>query len=202
MQSAINRVIMSTAIFPGEHAFNAGRILDVVDVLVVLDVPDVLAALVFLRLPLSHCLLGTIAISRLIIYHLLIGDDLRMPRRRWRTRFVGFRALHTLSTLAAMPSCYVYNIHQCSKGRFPIDIRSVQSDHEFLGPDSLRALYRRLNTLNRCAIMRIDQVVLRRRGTKSQNFDHFWILWNDDYSYGMYDGFDDDDSVSYQQLVQ
>ncbi|RCN32452.1 hypothetical protein ANCCAN_21742 [Ancylostoma caninum] len=69
-----------------------------------------------------------------------------------------------------------------SKGRFPIDIRSVQSDHEFLGPDSLRALYRRLNTLNRCAIMRIDQVVLRRR--------------NDDYSYGMYDGFDDDDSVS------
>lgn len=50
-----------------------------------------------------------------------------------------------------------------AEGRFPIDIRSVQSDHEFLGPDSLRALYRRLNTLNRCAIMRIDQVVLRRR---------------------------------------
>ncbi|EPB68219.1 hypothetical protein ANCCEY_12684 [Ancylostoma ceylanicum] len=70
---------------------------------------------------------------------------------------------------------------QYQEGRFPIDIRSVQSDHEFLGPDSLRALYRRLNTLNRCAIMRIDQVVLRRR--------------NDDYSYGMYDGFDDDDSL-------
>ncbi|EYB95370.1 hypothetical protein Y032_0160g3321 [Ancylostoma ceylanicum] len=71
---------------------------------------------------------------------------------------------------------------QYQEGRFPIDIRSVQSDHEFLGPDSLRALYRRLNTLNRCAIMRIDQVVLRRR--------------NDDYSYGMYDGFDDDDSIA------
>ncbi|XGW16518.1 hypothetical protein V3C99_001743 [Haemonchus contortus] len=69
------------------------------------------------------------------------------------------------------------------EGGFPIDIRSVQLDHEFLGPDSLRALYRRLNTLNRCAIMRIDQVVLRRR--------------NDNYrGYGMYDGFDDDDSIA------
>ncbi|KAK6740351.1 hypothetical protein RB195_008673 [Necator americanus] len=71
---------------------------------------------------------------------------------------------------------------QYQEGRFPIDIRSVQSDHEFLGPDSLRALYRRLNTLNRCAIMRIDQVVLRRR--------------NEDYGYGMYDGFDDEDSIA------
>ncbi|PIO55620.1 hypothetical protein TELCIR_22992, partial [Teladorsagia circumcincta] len=66
-------------------------------------------------------------------------------------------------------------------GGFPIDIRSVQLDHEFLGPDSLRALFRRLNTLNRCAIMRIDQVVLRRR--------------NDDHGgCGMYDAFEDDDS--------
>ncbi|VDP20630.1 unnamed protein product [Heligmosomoides polygyrus] len=55
-------------------------------------------------------------------------------------------------------------------------------DHEFLGPDSLRAVYRRLNTLNRCAIMRIDQVVLRRR--------------NEDFGYGMYDPFDDDDSIA------
>ncbi|WKY00862.1 hypothetical protein Q1695_015128 [Nippostrongylus brasiliensis] len=68
------------------------------------------------------------------------------------------------------------------EGGFPIDIRSVQSDHEFLGSDSLRALYRRLNTLNRCAIMRIDQVILRRR--------------NDDLGYGMYEPFDDDDSIA------
>ncbi|VDL77502.1 unnamed protein product [Nippostrongylus brasiliensis] len=68
-----------------------------------------------------------------------------------------------------------------AEGGFPIDIRSVQSDHEFLGSDSLRALYRRLNTLNRCAIMRIDQVILRRR--------------NDDLGYGMYEPFDDDDSA-------
>ncbi|KAE9415011.1 hypothetical protein Angca_002821 [Angiostrongylus cantonensis] len=71
---------------------------------------------------------------------------------------------------------------QYQEGGFPIDIRSVRSDHEFLGPDSLRALYRRLNILNRCAIMRIDQVVLRRR--------------NNDYAYGMCDGFDDDDSIA------
>ncbi|KAJ1354731.1 hypothetical protein KIN20_011741 [Parelaphostrongylus tenuis] len=71
---------------------------------------------------------------------------------------------------------------QYQEGGFPIDIRSVRSDHEFLGPDSLRALFRRLNILNRCAIMRIDQVVLRRR--------------NNDYGYGMCDAFDEGDSIA------
>ncbi|VDN05461.1 unnamed protein product [Thelazia callipaeda] len=46
--------------------------------------------------------------------------------------------------------------------RFPIDIRSVQRDHEFLDDDSLRALFRRLNALNRCAIMKVENVVLRK----------------------------------------
>ncbi|CAD6190275.1 unnamed protein product [Caenorhabditis auriculariae] len=70
-------------------------------------------------------------------------------------------------------------VRQFEEGLFPIDLVAVQKDHEFLGTDSLRALYRRLDTLNRCAIMKVDNVVMRRR--------------NDDYRYA---GFDEDDHVA------
>ena len=54
-------------------------------------------------------------------------------------------------------------IYFVSEGSFPIELHSVNKDHAFLGTDSLRALYRRLDTLNRCAIMKIDNVIMRRR---------------------------------------
>ncbi|GIX74998.1 rho GTPase-activating protein 7 [Caerostris extrusa] len=38
--------------------------------------------------------------------------------------------------------------------QFPIDISIVQKDHAFLHPDSIQSLFRRLNTLNRCANMK------------------------------------------------
>lgn len=38
---------------------------------------------------------------------------------------------------------------------FPIDISIVQKDHAFLPPDSIQSLFRRLNTLNRCANMKL-----------------------------------------------
>ncbi|XP_054709659.1 rho GTPase-activating protein 7-like [Uloborus diversus] len=38
--------------------------------------------------------------------------------------------------------------------QFPIDISIVQNDHAFLPPDSIQSLFRRLNTLNRCAKMK------------------------------------------------
>lgn len=41
---------------------------------------------------------------------------------------------------------------------FPIDISSVKKDHEFLDTDSIQSLFRRLNTLNKCARMKIDNV--------------------------------------------
>ncbi|CAI4230467.1 unnamed protein product [Auanema sp. JU1783] len=71
--------------------------------------------------------------------------------------------------------------NQYKEGLVPIDLNSVKKDHEFLEPDSLKALFRRLDTLNRCAIMRIDNVVLRRR--------------NDNYAYDMY-SCDEDDNVA------
>ncbi|KAF4073445.1 hypothetical protein AMELA_G00258760 [Ameiurus melas] len=39
---------------------------------------------------------------------------------------------------------------------FPIDISSVRRDHEFLDHDSVRALCRRLMTLNKCATMSLE----------------------------------------------
>uniref|UniRef100_A0AAR2LI79 StAR-related lipid transfer protein 8 n=1 Tax=Pygocentrus nattereri TaxID=42514 RepID=A0AAR2LI79_PYGNA len=41
-------------------------------------------------------------------------------------------------------------------GLFPIDIASVRRDHEFLDHDSVRALCRRLTTLNKCAAMSLE----------------------------------------------
>ncbi|XP_046371993.2 rho GTPase-activating protein 7-like isoform X3 [Haliotis rufescens] len=41
-------------------------------------------------------------------------------------------------------------------GQFPVDIAVVERDHDFLDRDSIQSLFRRLNTLNRCAVMKID----------------------------------------------
>ncbi|XP_056009858.1 rho GTPase-activating protein 7-like isoform X3 [Ostrea edulis] len=39
--------------------------------------------------------------------------------------------------------------------QFPVDISSVEKDHDFLDRDSMQPLVRRLSTLNKCAVMRI-----------------------------------------------
>ncbi|XP_069833759.1 rho GTPase-activating protein 7 isoform X2 [Dendropsophus ebraccatus] len=39
---------------------------------------------------------------------------------------------------------------------FPIDISAVKKDHDFLDRDATEALCRRLNTLNKCAVMKLE----------------------------------------------
>uniref|UniRef100_A0A674N2N6 Uncharacterized protein n=1 Tax=Takifugu rubripes TaxID=31033 RepID=A0A674N2N6_TAKRU len=46
--------------------------------------------------------------------------------------------------------------------QFPVDISSVKRDHDFLERDLVEPLCRRLNTLNKCASMKVD--VRARRG--------------------------------------
>ncbi|ESP02126.1 hypothetical protein LOTGIDRAFT_111575, partial [Lottia gigantea] len=41
-------------------------------------------------------------------------------------------------------------------GQFPIDVSVVEKDHDFLDKDSIHSLFRRLNTLNKCALMKIN----------------------------------------------
>uniref|UniRef100_A0A3P9MQ55 Rho GTPase-activating protein 7 n=1 Tax=Oryzias latipes TaxID=8090 RepID=A0A3P9MQ55_ORYLA len=51
--------------------------------------------------------------------------------------------------------------------QFPIDISSVTRDHDFLDRDAIEALCRRLNTLNKCALMRLDLSPQRKRSEDS-----------------------------------
>uniref|UniRef100_A0A3Q3WBB5 Rho GTPase-activating protein 7 n=1 Tax=Mola mola TaxID=94237 RepID=A0A3Q3WBB5_MOLML len=50
---------------------------------------------------------------------------------------------------------------------FPIDISSVTRDHDFLDRDAIEALCRRLNTLNKCALMRLEITPQRKRSEDS-----------------------------------
>ncbi|XP_029008731.1 rho GTPase-activating protein 7 isoform X2 [Betta splendens] len=51
--------------------------------------------------------------------------------------------------------------------QFPIDISSVTRDHDFLHRDAIEALCRRLNTLNKCALMRLEISPQRKRSEDS-----------------------------------
>ncbi|XP_060772730.1 rho GTPase-activating protein 7 isoform X2 [Neoarius graeffei] len=52
-------------------------------------------------------------------------------------------------------------------GQFPIQIASVTRDHDFLDRDAIEALCRRLNTLNKCALMRLEITPQRKRSEDS-----------------------------------
>uniref|UniRef100_H3B067 StAR related lipid transfer domain containing 8 n=2 Tax=Latimeria chalumnae TaxID=7897 RepID=H3B067_LATCH len=51
---------------------------------------------------------------------------------------------------------------------FPVDIASVRKDHFFLDPDSLKALCRRLTTLNKFASMKLEVHFHRKRSDDSE----------------------------------
>ncbi|XP_072262299.1 rho GTPase-activating protein 7 isoform X2 [Pyxicephalus adspersus] len=50
---------------------------------------------------------------------------------------------------------------------FPIDISAVKRDHDFLDRDAIEALCRRLNTLNKCAVMKLEISPNRKRSEDS-----------------------------------
>ncbi|PWA30609.1 hypothetical protein CCH79_00009305 [Gambusia affinis] len=58
--------------------------------------------------------------------------------------------------------------------QFPIDISSVTRDHDFLDRDAIEALCRRLNTLNKCALMRLEISPQRKRISPSLSDDD-WV---------------------------
>ncbi|XP_074865935.1 rho GTPase-activating protein 7-like isoform X2 [Carettochelys insculpta] len=53
--------------------------------------------------------------------------------------------------------------------QFPIDIKTVRKDHEFLDRDAIDSLYRRLNTLNKCAAMKVEISHQRKRSDESED---------------------------------
>ncbi|KAF4077609.1 hypothetical protein AMELA_G00210020 [Ameiurus melas] len=61
--------------------------------------------------------------------------------------------------------------HLFKNCHIPIDIDWVKSDHEFLDGDTLDSLCRRLNTLNKCAEMKLDLSRFKRRGEVDDNVE-------------------------------
>lgn len=55
--------------------------------------------------------------------------------------------------------------------QFPINIVAVKNDHDFLEKDLVEPLYRRLNTLNKCASMKLDVNFQRKKGEDSDEED-------------------------------
>ncbi|XP_068936751.1 stAR-related lipid transfer protein 13 isoform X1 [Petaurus breviceps papuanus] len=55
--------------------------------------------------------------------------------------------------------------------QFPINIEAVKKDHDFLEKDLVEPLCRRLNTLNRCAPMKLDVNIQRKKSDDSDEED-------------------------------
>ncbi|KAJ7409801.1 Rho GTPase-activating protein 7 [Willisornis vidua] len=53
--------------------------------------------------------------------------------------------------------------------QFPIDVKTVRKDHEFLDGDAIESLFRRLNTLNKCASMKVEISRQRRWSDDSED---------------------------------
>ncbi|NXM73785.1 RHG07 protein, partial [Serilophus lunatus] len=53
--------------------------------------------------------------------------------------------------------------------QFPIDVKTVRKDHEFLDADAIESLFRRLNTLNKCASMKVEISHQRKRSDDSED---------------------------------
>ncbi|KAM3615963.1 uncharacterized protein V6R79_010329 [Siganus canaliculatus] len=59
--------------------------------------------------------------------------------------------------------------------QFPIDITPVKRDHDFLDKDLVEPLCRRLNTLNKCASMKLDVNLPKKKSEDSDEEDPFAI---------------------------
>ncbi|KAJ8266694.1 hypothetical protein GJAV_G00133570 [Gymnothorax javanicus] len=59
--------------------------------------------------------------------------------------------------------------------QFPIDISAVKKDHDFLDKDLVEPLCRRLNTLNKCASMKLDLNITKKKKEDSDEEDLFAI---------------------------
>ncbi|XP_055612731.1 stAR-related lipid transfer protein 13 [Uranotaenia lowii] len=93
---------------------------------------------------------------------LIKNEEIELGERR-NLRYSRSQSDRHLAEIEAIESCrwlraagfpqyaQMYEDHQ-----FPIEINDVAKDHPFLEHDPLQSLYRRLQTLNRCANMHID----------------------------------------------
>ncbi|XP_068445014.1 rho GTPase-activating protein 7 isoform X2 [Clinocottus analis] len=90
-------------------------------------------------------------------------DRLSKPARESRLAEIEAKEACTWLRAAGFPQyAQLYEDAQ-----FPIDISSVTRDHDFLDRDAIESLCRRLNTLNKCALMRLEISPQRKRSEDS-----------------------------------
>ncbi|XP_031727378.1 rho GTPase-activating protein 7 isoform X1 [Anarrhichthys ocellatus] len=95
-------------------------------------------------------------------------DRLSKPARESRQAEIEAKEACTWLRAAGFPQyAQLYEDPLCLDAQFPIDISSVTRDHDFLDRDAIEALCRRLNTLNKCALMRLEISPQRKRSEDS-----------------------------------
>ncbi|XP_061536557.1 rho GTPase-activating protein 7 isoform X2 [Phycodurus eques] len=83
----------------------------------------------------------------------------------WESRLTEIEAKEACTWLRAAGFPQYAQLYE--DAQFPIDICSVTRDHDFLDRDAIEALCRRLNTLNKCALMRLEISPQRKRSEDS-----------------------------------
>ncbi|KAK9536546.1 hypothetical protein VZT92_006319 [Zoarces viviparus] len=113
-------------------------------------------------------------------YYLRLGDT---PRRRSALRLSRIIARQQLlrrlaQEIEAKEACdwlraagFPQYAQLYEDSQFPVDISSVKRDHDFLERDLVEPLCRRLNTLNKCASMKLDVSHPKKKGDDSDEDD-------------------------------
>ncbi|XP_019744938.1 rho GTPase-activating protein 7 isoform X1 [Hippocampus comes] len=83
----------------------------------------------------------------------------------WESRLTEIEAKEACTWLRAAGFPQYAQLYE--DAQFPIDISSVTRDHDFLDRDATEALCRRLKTLNKCALMRLEISPQRKRSEDS-----------------------------------
>ncbi|XP_072241190.1 rho GTPase-activating protein 7 isoform X2 [Leuresthes tenuis] len=111
---------------------------------------------------------------RLLLLQRSFGDHIRSSTSRALDKLTKPARETQLAEIEAKEACtwlraagFPQYAQLYEDAQFPIDITSVTRDHDFLDRDAIEALCRRLNTLNKCALMRLEISPQRKRSEDS-----------------------------------
>ncbi|KAF7700336.1 hypothetical protein HF521_003294 [Silurus meridionalis] len=116
------------------------------------------------------------------------GQDIFLPnsssvtRARPRKTEMSAKRRHCGAEIEAKEACewlraagFPQYVQLFEDSQFPIDITPVKKDHDFLDKDLVEPLCRRLNTLNKCASMKLDVNLPKKKSEDSDSDDLFAI---------------------------
>ncbi|XP_014663105.1 PREDICTED: LOW QUALITY PROTEIN: stAR-related lipid transfer protein 13-like [Priapulus caudatus] len=110
-----------------------------------------------------------------------LGEGRRSLERLWKQRsHVSLEKESMLACEWLRMAGFPQYAQMYTDKQFPIDVVTVEVDHGNLGKEMLRPLYRRLNTLNLCAKMKLDTsaAALKSDAQDEENLFAFSENWN------------------------